>query len=135
VQLLRSSMPLAPFSQSVSSLAHLSHKWRSRASREHEGSGKPLPSRLLDVFLRTWDLGFTAFGGPPVHFQILHSRFVEGKGDKEKWVDEQTVRFFLSTELARRDIIWCPNKIYSIRNSLLSVKVFRVPVARRWFSA
>ncbi|CAI7588040.1 hypothetical protein N7533_008650 [Penicillium manginii] len=83
-------MPLAPFSQSVSSLAHLSHKWRSRASREHEGSGKPLPSRLLDVFLRTWDLGFTAFGGPPVHFQILHSRFVEGKGDKEKWVDEQT---------------------------------------------
>jgi hypothetical protein len=31
----------------------------------------------------------------PVHFQILHSRFVEGKGDKEKWVDEQTVRFSL----------------------------------------
>ncbi|CAG8885996.1 unnamed protein product [Penicillium egyptiacum] len=83
-------MPLAPFSQGLSSLARLNHKWASRVSRENEGSGKPLPNRLLDVFLRTWDLGFTAFGGPPVHFQILHSRFVEGKGDKEKWVDEQT---------------------------------------------
>jgi hypothetical protein len=40
-----------------------------------------------------WDLGFTAFGGPPVHFQILHRRFVEGKGFQggSKWLDEQTV--------------------------------------------
>ncbi|EOA81297.1 uncharacterized protein SETTUDRAFT_99154 [Exserohilum turcica Et28A] len=44
--------------------------------------------RLLDVFLNMWDLGFTAFGGPPVHFQILHRRFVEGKGGA-KWLDEQ----------------------------------------------
>ncbi|KAL4963143.1 chromate transporter-domain-containing protein [Aspergillus stella-maris] len=42
--------------------------------------------RLIDVFRHTWDLGLTAFGGPPVHFQILHARFVE----REKWVDEQT---------------------------------------------
>ncbi|KAJ5859698.1 hypothetical protein N7534_004975 [Penicillium rubens] len=83
-------MPLAPFSQALSSLARLNEKRASRVSSENEGSVKPLPTRLLDVFLRTWDLGFTAFGGPPVHFQILHSRFVEGKGDKEKWVDEQT---------------------------------------------
>lgn len=86
-------MPLAPFSQALSSLARLNEKRASRVSSENEGPVKPLPTRLLDVFLRTWDLGFTAFGGPPVHFQILHSRFVEGKGDKEKWVDEQTVRF------------------------------------------
>ncbi|KAF1982267.1 putative chromate ion transporter [Aulographum hederae CBS 113979] len=55
----------------------------------HETS---LPARLLNVFLRTWDLGFTAFGGPPVHFQILHGRFVgvgEGR-EGERWVDEQT---------------------------------------------
>lgn len=49
--------------------------------------------RLADVFLRTWDLGFTAFGGPPVHFQILHQRFVESRGGYAKWVDEQTVSF------------------------------------------
>ncbi|KAI4749050.1 chromate ion transporter-like protein [Aureobasidium sp. EXF-12298] len=46
--------------------------------------------RLADVFLRTWDLGFTAFGGPPVHFQILHQRFVESRNGHAKWVDEQT---------------------------------------------
>ncbi|KAG8732670.1 hypothetical protein FRC11_011654 [Ceratobasidium sp. 423] len=42
-----------------------------------------------DILLRTFDLGFTAFGGPPVHFQILHKRFVEGNG-KPPLVSEQT---------------------------------------------
>ncbi|KAJ6083118.1 hypothetical protein N7467_007253 [Penicillium canescens] len=90
-------MPLlSPLSQSLSSLARLNHKWDShRGLRQNEETEKPLSTRLLDVFLRTWDLGFTAFGGPPVHFQIIHSRFVEGQGGKEKWVDEQTVRFSL----------------------------------------
>jgi hypothetical protein len=50
-----------------------------------------LGHRLLDVFLRTWDLGFTAFGGPPVHFKIFHNRFVLGSGGKAPWIDEQTV--------------------------------------------
>jgi len=44
--------------------------------------------RLQDVVLRTWDLGFTSFGGPPVHFQIFHRRFVDGMG-KTPWIDEQ----------------------------------------------
>lgn len=48
--------------------------------------------RMPNVFRRTWDLGFTAFGGPGVHFHILHARFVEGKDGKEPWVDEQTVQ-------------------------------------------
>jgi hypothetical protein len=55
-----------------------------------------LTSRLLDVFLRTYDLGFTAFGGPPVHYQILHRRFVEGVG-KPAWIDEQTVIIIFHT--------------------------------------
>ena len=46
-------------------------------------------SSLLDVFLRTWYLGFTSFGGPVVHFQIFHRMFVE---DQNPWLDEQTVR-------------------------------------------
>lgn len=95
-------MPLlSPFSQFFSSLLRLNSKWGSRRALENEGSENPLSSRLLDIFLRTWDLGFTAFGGPPVHFQILHSRFVEGKSDKEKWVDEQTVRFSITCLQAR----------------------------------
>jgi hypothetical protein len=77
----------------LSSLRALQRKLHSHAeaslnSRSEDDGPPTLTSRLLDVFLRTWDLGFTAFGGPPVHFQILHKRFVE----KEKWVDEQTVR-------------------------------------------
>ncbi|TDL22895.1 chromate transporter [Rickenella mellea] len=45
-----------------------------------------LGKRIQGVLVRTWDLGFTAFGGPPVHFHIFHKRFVE----KHKWIDEQT---------------------------------------------
>ncbi|KAF2000226.1 chromate ion transporter-like protein [Amniculicola lignicola CBS 123094] len=55
-----------------------------------KANDKSLAWRLSDVFARTWDLGFTSFGGPAVHFQILHRRFVEGVGGKTKWIDEQT---------------------------------------------
>jgi hypothetical protein len=48
-----------------------------------------LLSRLTDVFLRTWYLGFTSFGGPVVHFQIFHRLFVQGSNP---WINEQTVR-------------------------------------------
>ncbi|KAG8913331.1 hypothetical protein FRC01_004596, partial [Tulasnella sp. 417] len=40
---------------------------------------------LGDVFKNYWDLGFTAFGGPPTHFQILHRRFVKKTG----WITEE----------------------------------------------
>ena len=65
-----------------------------RAGRQ--ASQTKLAHQLRDVFLRTWDLGFTAFGGPNVHFQILYKRFVEGAGGKAPWVDEQTVRDIFS---------------------------------------
>ncbi len=62
---------------------------------------------VMEVFSMNWHLGFTAFGGPPVHFKIvrnhavkafistnhqtditqLHNKFVE----KNKWIDEQLV--------------------------------------------
>jgi chromate transport protein ChrA len=58
-----------------------------------KGNHNPLLHRLLDVFFRTWDLGFIAFGGPPVHFKIIHERFVQGSGGAP-WIDEQTVHFF-----------------------------------------
>jgi chromate transport protein ChrA len=54
-----------------------------------EPDASPLVPRLLAVFRRTWDLGFTSFGGPPVHFQILHRRFVASKPSR-RWLDEQT---------------------------------------------
>ncbi|PPQ75207.1 hypothetical protein CVT26_008343 [Gymnopilus dilepis] len=55
----------------------------------YQANTSKLGARLWDVFSRTYDLGFVAFGGPPVHFQILHKRFVEGQG-KTPWLDEQT---------------------------------------------
>ncbi|PVH90692.1 putative chromate ion transporter [Periconia macrospinosa] len=78
-----------PISRKLSSLRALARQARD-PSTSFQGNHKSLPIRLADVFVRTWDLGFTAFGGPPVHFQILHQRFVEGRGGKQKWVDEQT---------------------------------------------
>ncbi|KAF1834174.1 chromate ion transporter-like protein [Decorospora gaudefroyi] len=62
-------------------------------TRPRRASDEQLEWRLFEIFGRMWDLGFTAFGGPPVHFQILHRRFVEGvgvRGGGSKWLDEQT---------------------------------------------
>lgn len=47
--------------------------------------------RLGDVVARTWDLGFCAFGGPPVHFQIEHCLFVQGTRGRIPWIDERVV--------------------------------------------
>ena len=87
-----------PISSIISSLR--ARTWAQRGGSLQANTGK-LEWRLAEVFVRTWDLGFTAFGGPPVHFQILHRRFVEGIGfgGGSKWIDEQTVRSPLSTEL------------------------------------
>jgi chromate transport protein ChrA len=49
----------------------------------------PLLDRLTDVLSRTYDLGLTAFGGPPSHFRILHARFVDVPPSRQ-WVSEQT---------------------------------------------
>ncbi|KAL4993621.1 chromate transporter-domain-containing protein [Aspergillus recurvatus] len=74
-------------SRLISSLRALNRKWQSyQGATGHTGAETPLLGRLSEVVRQTWYLGFTSFGGPPVHFQIFHARFVE----KEKWVDEQT---------------------------------------------
>ncbi|KAL4756885.1 putative chromate ion transporter [Aspergillus foveolatus] len=80
-------MLLLTRSRLASSLRTLNRTWRSHAAATSPArTEEPLFSRLSEVVRHTWYLGFTSFGGPPVHFQIFHARFVE----KEKWVDEQT---------------------------------------------
>ena len=85
----------------------------------YQANTSGLGARLWDVFGRTYDLGFTCFGGPPVHFQIFHRKFVDGLG-KTPWIDEQTVTFksaitthFFSDNYPR----------FSIRNSSLYLKL------------
>jgi hypothetical protein len=77
-----------------STISSLRDHTRTRRNASLQPNTEKLGWRLAEVFARTWDLGFTAFGGPPVHFQILHRRFVEGVGfgGGSKWIDEQTVR-------------------------------------------
>lgn len=88
-------MHTTSITKNLSGLKSLIARHKSRRNAQTETNGEEtLSGRLLDVFLRTWDLGFTAFGGPPVHFGIFHQRFVEGKTGK-RWVDEQTVSHFL----------------------------------------
>ncbi|KIX06277.1 uncharacterized protein Z518_04252 [Rhinocladiella mackenziei CBS 650.93] len=66
------------------------HEYTRDRQNAYHANNQKLLLRLADVVSRTWDLGFTAFGGPPVHFQILHQRFVEGRGGLTPWIDEQT---------------------------------------------
>lgn len=91
-------MPLSSIFGSVR--AHI----RAQRNNSFQANTEKLEWRLAEMFLRTWDLGFTAFGGPPVHFQILHRRFVEGVGfgGGSKWVDEQTVSMPMCTNLNDR---------------------------------
>ncbi|KAH3910975.1 hypothetical protein HBH56_138900 [Parastagonospora nodorum] len=78
-----------PIQSIISSLRDHTRTRRNNASLQP--NTEKLGWRLAEVGAKTWDLGFTAFGGPPVHFQILHRRFVEGLGfGGSKWIDEQT---------------------------------------------
>ena len=61
--------------------------------RQGTAAEPSLKARLYEVFMRTWDLGFIAFGGSPVHIQIVHRRLVDEAGGPP-WVDEQTVNQF-----------------------------------------
>ncbi|KAH8812762.1 chromate ion transporter [Xylogone sp. PMI_703] len=80
----------------------LFHAWNSfdrDPSNAYQANNDKLLKRLEDVFLRTWDLGLTAFGGPPVHFRIFHRRFVDCK-EKISWIDEQTFQEFFTVSQA-----------------------------------
>jgi len=44
-----------------------------------------IATQFWEVVEQGWYLGFTAFGGPPVHFKIFHDKYV----DKLGWIDEQ----------------------------------------------
>lgn len=58
----------------------------------YQANTNKLMLRFWEVVVNFWDLGFTAFGGPPVHFQILRTRFVDEEASgRIPWIDEQAV--------------------------------------------
>ncbi|PPR04029.1 hypothetical protein CVT24_010605 [Panaeolus cyanescens] len=83
----------------------------------YEANTSKLTHRLLDVFLRTYDLGFTSFGGPPVHFQIFHRRFVDGLG-KAPWINEQTVRLDQITGYTTTEPVAQYQELFAISQAL-----------------
>ncbi|EXJ70985.1 uncharacterized protein A1O5_05978 [Cladophialophora psammophila CBS 110553] len=70
-------------------LYHAVREYARDEGNAYNANTEKLLLRVADVFGRTWDLGFTAFGGPPVHFRIQHQRFVEGRNGKTPWIDER----------------------------------------------
>ncbi len=92
----------------LSTLASFRTYMRTQRSTSSQPNTGKLLWRLADVVARMWDMGFTAFGGPPVHFQILHRRFVEGQGYfGAKWIDEQTVRLSTQTKQFKYRVEFC----------------------------
>ncbi|KAF3909994.1 hypothetical protein ABW20_dc0110690 [Dactylellina cionopaga] len=72
-----------------------------------------ISDRWRDLIAANWHLGFTSFGGPPVHFQIFHDKFV----DKLKWIDEQMYQelFAVCQALpgpASTKMLFCINSIH-----------------------
>ncbi|KAI9151557.1 transporter [Paramyrothecium foliicola] len=66
----------------------VSNDWESRARRAARSAGETLKVN--------WHLGFTSFGGPPVHFKIFHDKFV----NKLHWIDEQLYQELFSVTQA-----------------------------------
>lgn len=115
-------------SRLISSLRALNRKWRSHA--EAAGPARredPLLGRLGETIRHTWHLGVTSFGGPPVHFQIFYTRFVE----QEKWVDEQTVHIYLAKDCYSEKLI----DAYSTKSCLPYARVFQGRPLQRCYSA
>lgn len=86
-----------PVSSIFRALSGPSHPTQDDVDQPYKANTSSLPTRIHSILSRTWDLGFTAFGGPPVHFRIFHQRFVEGLSARSSsiqkhapWLDEQT---------------------------------------------
>ncbi|KFA67652.1 hypothetical protein S40285_04956 [Stachybotrys chlorohalonatus IBT 40285] len=83
-----------------------------------------------------WHLGFTAFGGPPVHFKIFHEMFVE----KSHWIDEQLYQelFSISQALsgpASTKMLYCINLIHNgFPSALLALVMWSLPGALGMFA-
>ncbi|KAK4032048.1 chromate transporter-domain-containing protein [Parachaetomium inaequale] len=95
------------------------------------GRARALGRRAWKVIRVNWHLGVTAFGGPPVHFQIFNKKFVK----KTEWIDEQVFQelFSISQSLsgpASTKMLYCINLIRDgFPAALLSFLIWSLPGA------
>ncbi|SCV50018.1 related to chromate transport protein [Fusarium fujikuroi] len=94
-----------------------------------ENSLRRAADRALQTLKVNWHLGFTAFGGPPVHFKIFHDKFVT----KLQWIDEQIFQelFSVSQALsgpASTKMLYCINLIHGgLFEALLAFFIWSLP--------
>lgn len=104
----------------------------------YEANNEKLTHRFLDVIHRNWHLGFTSFGGPPVHFRIFYQKFVEDQRGIIPWIDEQTVRdLYRNSKASQRAVIMLTFFIddFSIKSYLLFVRLYQGQAVQRCYSA
>ncbi|KAH7308480.1 chromate transporter-domain-containing protein [Stachybotrys elegans] len=78
-----------------------------------EAAAARYSQRALEIIRAEWHLGFSAFGGPPVHFKIFHDKFVT----KLRWLDDPLYQelFGISQALsgpASTKMLYCINLIH-----------------------
>ncbi|KAG5759377.1 hypothetical protein H9Q72_012492 [Fusarium xylarioides] len=94
-----------------------------------ENAVRRVADRGLQTLKVNWHLGFTAFGGPPVHFKIFHDKFVT----KLQWIDEQIFQelFSVSQALsgpASTKMLYCINLIHGgLFEALLAFFIWSLP--------
>ncbi|KAI0379347.1 chromate transporter-domain-containing protein [Hypomontagnella monticulosa] len=92
--------------------------------------------QAFEIFKANWHLGLTSFGGPPVHFKILHDRFVI----KLRWVDEQVYQELFSvsqavTGPASTKMLYCINLLHNgLAGALLGFLLWCLPGALGMFA-
>ncbi|EMC98099.1 hypothetical protein BAUCODRAFT_129851 [Baudoinia panamericana UAMH 10762] len=90
-----------------------------------------LSAKLWATFATNWSLGFTAFGGPNVHFQIFRKKFVDDIG----WIDMQVYQELFgicqaTPGPASTKMLFCINAIhFNILAGLFAFLIWSLPGA------
>ncbi|KAI0111792.1 chromate transporter-domain-containing protein [Daldinia grandis] len=100
-----------------------------------EEAGWGVARRSWKTLKVNWHLGFTSFGGPPVHFRIFHDKFVS----KLTWVDEQVYQELFSicqalSGPASTKMLYCVNLIQDgVFGAILAFFIWSLPGALGMF--
>ncbi|KAK3945430.1 chromate transporter [Diplogelasinospora grovesii] len=110
-------------------------RWEQWWQHSSSSSSTLSPRLWQTTVTENWHLGFTCFGGPPVHFKIFHDRFVV----KRPWIDEQVYQELFSVCQAfsgpgSTKMHYCINLIHSgFLPAVLSFLIWSLPGALGMF--